>query len=272
MNSIILKLALVSFIGIVGGTGFGLFLSNKGNTTTVTEATTPPTQTAPAPAATNSETGTNLAVLKVAASAEQIILLNSEVNEESVDIIIQQLNRSSAAQRVYLIITSPGGSVIAGAKLIAYMRSSAVQVDTVCTELCASMAFHIFEAGKKRYMTDKSFLMGHSASGAAQGTLPNMLSMLQALNLLVERMDASIAKRANIPIEKFQVMMLRNLWVESVDAVNMGLADGIIHLTYKAAPGELFDVDGELRKRSATKPPRRPGDVRTVIQELRDVK
>lgn len=270
MNSILVKIALLSIVSLIGGTGFGVFISNKTNTA-VTE-TTAPTQTTAAPTPTNSESGTTLAVLKVAASAEQIILLNAEVSEESVDIIIQQLNGTAAGRKVYLIITSPGGSVIAGAKLIAYMRSSAVQVDTVCTELCASMAFHIFEAGKKRYMTDKSFLMGHSASGGAQGTLPNMLSMLQALNLLVERMDASIAKRAGIPIEKFQVMMLRNLWIESVDAVNTGLADGIIHLTYKASPGELFDVDGELRKRNATKPTRRPGDVRTVIQDLRDVK
>ena len=191
-----------------------------------------------------------LPVTHVDAAAGQVILLNTQIDQHSVEIVISKLEEAKNSQsRVYLVITSPGGSVFAGNKLIAYMESSELEINTVCSQVCASMAFHIFEAGKTRYMEGKSLLMGHPAAGGAEGTLPEMLSMLNAIKLLTDRLDAKIAQRAGIPYHKFELMVLKNLWVETPDAIKMGLADKVIHLNYNRDSRGLIDMAEELRKR-----------------------
>lgn len=215
------------------------------------EIYTPPNADAVAPDATIAEPVSidPLSVLRIEASPEQIILLNTEVNETSVNLIINRLNHTPE-KKVYLIINSPGGSVVSGAKLIAYIQSSPVEVDTVCTEFCASMAFHIFEAGKKRYMFDRAFLMGHPASGGASGTMPNMLSMLNAIQRMMDRLDGAVAARAGIPRDQFNVMVLNNIWIESPDAVRMRLADRIIFLAYDMPTDSGFPGEEGRRRRA----------------------
>lgn len=192
----------------------------------------------------------DLPVTHVDAAAGQVILLNTQINPESVDIVISKLEEAKNSQRqVYLVITSPGGSVFAGNKLIAYMETSKLEINTVCSQVCASMAFHIFEAGKIRYMEGRSLLMGHPAAGGAEGTVPEMLSMLTAIKLMTDRLDAKIAQRAGIPYHKFELMVLKNLWIETPDAIKMGLADKMIHLSYDRDSRMVIDMAEELRKR-----------------------
>jgi len=165
-------------------------------------------------------------------NAENVVLFNTQVTDQSVEYAINAL-QSFGDEKVYLVIDSPGGAVFAGAKLVNHIRYSGQNIVTVCDSVCASMGFHIFEAGKRRIMQDKALLMGHPASGGARGTIDEMLTMLNAIKLYTERMDRYIADRAKIPYEQFQLMNLRNMWIESVDAVRLGLADEVAYVNYK---------------------------------------
>jgi ATP-dependent Clp protease protease subunit len=241
------KAVIVGGIVVVAGlvAGFTSFRNSEKVTTSTTEVATPKV--------TNNDPGLNvskLAVTKITPGAGQVILLNTEVSDESMDAVLNQLYAlEGQKERVYLVITSPGGSVFAGNRLVSYLESTNLDVVTVCSQVCASMAFHIFEAGRTRLMEAHSLLMGHPASGGARGTIPEMLSMLNAIKTMTDRMDAAIAKRAKIKYHDFEVSVLRNLWVETPDAIRMGLADGAVHLSFANTIGLTFDTAAVLKSK-----------------------
>jgi ATP-dependent Clp protease, protease subunit len=177
-----------------------------------------------------------LNVQKVTVSSSNIVLLNVGIFEESVAAAIEMLD-NAGGETIYLVLNSPGGSVLAGAKLIDYIKHSGKNIVTVCDNICASMAFQIFEQGKKRLMTSKAMLMAHPASGGAQGTIENMATMINAFRLYVDRMDAAVASRSNIPYDKFKAMVADNIWVETPEALKLNLADGVVHLKTKSLLG-----------------------------------
>jgi ATP-dependent protease ClpP protease subunit len=106
----------------------------------------------------------NVPVKQVKTDVSNVVLFNTPVVEETVDIAIDLLSQIDN-NTVYLVLNSPGGSVIDGTRLMNFIKYSGKNVVTICDNLCASMAFQIFQVGKTRYMTDKAILMAHPASG-----------------------------------------------------------------------------------------------------------
>lgn len=183
---------------------------------------------------------TNYTVENMKVSADSVILFNVPVVEESVEAAIS-LIRASSGNTVYLVLDSPGGSVLAGARLLEYIKHSGKNVITVCDNLCASMAFQIFEAGSRRLMTEKAILMAHPASGGAQGTIENMFELIKMYKSYVDRMDADVAKRSGIEYSKFKALVADNIWAETPEALALGLADGVVHLNVKTSVTSFGD-------------------------------
>ena len=97
--------------------------------------------------------------------ASRTIYLYGEVNHDSAETTIQSLNSmESSNEPIYLVLNSPGGSVIDGASVVTAIEAAQGPVYTVCNQLCASMAAIIFEYGTKRYMLDRTFLNVSSCS------------------------------------------------------------------------------------------------------------
>lgn len=181
---------------------------------------------------------------------EQLILFNTPVMYETVEAAISRLEtlKAKGYKEAYLILNSPGGSVFDGARLVAWIKHSPMKVNTICDGLCASMAAHLFEVGKTRYMTDKSTLMFHPASGGVQGTLQQMESRLSYVSNYVNGLDIDIAARAGIDYKTFRERMLVEYWVETKDAVANGLADNLVFLSYNRASGSALDMEEHMRK------------------------
>lgn len=181
---------------------------------------------------------------------EQLIIFNTPVAYETVEATIQRLEqlKDKGYKEAYLLLDSPGGSVFDGARLVAWMKDSPMKVHTVCDGMCASMAAHLFEAGKNRYMTSKSTLMFHPASGGVNGTLEQMASRLNFITTFVDRMDASAAERAGIDYNEFKRRTLVEYWVETEDAVGNGLADGVAFISYPRDSKKSLDLGEEMRK------------------------
>lgn len=157
--------------------------------------------------------------------------LYDAVDVESVDKVLARLREIlSTENEAYLFIDSPGGSVFAGARLVSYIKDSIKPIHTVAVGMAASMGFHIFEAGSTRYMTSNAFLMSHPASGGTQGTVYEMESLLRFIRIYTEAWDRSIAARADIPYEKFELMTLKNAWLPASEAMELHLADKIVHV------------------------------------------
>jgi len=185
-------------------------------------------------------------VTRINANPEQVLFFNVPVTFESVLITIdflEQISNEGVYDTVYLVLDSPGGSVIDGANLISYMKTSKLKINTICWGLCASMAAQIHQAGHKRLMTEKSILMFHPASSRAQGTLEEMLNQLGTIKKYVDRLDAEVAARAGIPYEVFKQLVVSELWVEAVDAKSMGLTDQLAYIFVKASTGNETALD-----------------------------
>jgi len=182
-----------------------------------------------------------LEVTRIEVDPDQVIVFNTQVNYQSVTMTIDRLNELEAKgyKHVYIVLDSPGGSVIDGANLIAYMKASKMRIDTVCQGICASMAAQIHQVGKKRYMTDKSILMFHPAATRVGGKVEEMLNQLITIKKYVDRLDAEVAARSGIRYETFKQMLVSELWVESVDAIEMGLADEMVYLFNKPNTNSL---------------------------------
>lgn len=173
--------------------------------------------------------------LFIKTSASNVLYLDVPIDTESVNQTLQFLDEMTGPD-IYLVLDSPGGSVVEGARLISYIEHSGKNIYTVCDNFCASMAFQIFEVGKKRYMADNAILMAHQASGGAQGTLENMSEMLNMFKKYIDRMDAKAASRSGIEYSKFKAMVANNVWVDTVDALDLKLADNMIFLSVTGSP------------------------------------
>lgn len=96
---------------------------------------------------------------------DQTVEIYGEINESSEAIAQKITSLAAKGKPIYLLINSPGGSVMDGALIISAIEASKAPVYTICTQLCASMAALIHQYGHTRYMVDRSILMFHPAAG-----------------------------------------------------------------------------------------------------------
>jgi ATP-dependent Clp protease, protease subunit len=149
---------------------------------------------------------------------------------------------------ITILINSPGGSVIAGAQIIAAMQAVKSPVRTVCVELCASMAAIIHSYGTSRLMIDHSILMFHPASGGVEGEVNKMNSKIAFFKKYVDGLNENVAKRAGLTTEQFKAMWEVEHWVDAQDAVSERLSDGIVYVRGSSAL-KLYP-DSEIRMAS----------------------
>lgn len=181
------------------------------------------------PTVTNSVSGIKVKVTKLSPSKSRIVEINSEIGKNMLE-VSNQLRRLDNGEPVYLLLNSPGGSVFDGAQVISQMESMKSPVYTVCTGLCASMAFIIHQYGTKRYGLNRSILMAHPASSGLQGQIPNMLSQVSFLQRYVDKFNLFIANRSGINHDEFERMVSYETWIDAEDALSKNLLDNIVSM------------------------------------------
>lgn len=172
-------------------------------------------------------------VNKLTLNMPQVLILAGEVNGVSSASVIRGIKALQANKApIYLLIDSPGGSVLDGAQVLSAIEASKVPVNTVCMRMCASMAFVIHQFGTKRLAVSRSILMAHPASGGVNpGQIQNMLNLLKTITNYIDKMDAFIAKRAGLGTEEFHAMIAHELWLDAEDATARRFNDEIVYIT-----------------------------------------
>lgn len=167
---------------------------------------------------------------------ERTILILGEVGNNALNAAqtIKELEDQSN-DPIYLILDSPGGSVIDGNVLVSAIESSSAPVYTVCHRICASMAAVIHQYGKQRMMIDRSVLMFHQASASSQGTIDEMKSMTDFLYNYIEKTERFIANRAGMPYEQYKLSNMQNIWIDSEDATQKKFNDQIISINIQSS-------------------------------------
>lgn len=183
----------------------------------------------------------NKTILKVALNKDRVIYLNEAVSFESSQNIANSIKRLQASSKepIWLLIDSPGGSVLDGTTVISEMEASKAPVFTVCTRLCASMAAMIHSYGAKRYNLDRAILMYHPMSAGTQGQVPNMLSQLNSMARFGDKIVANVVNRSKVTKEQYEKLIAYEFWIDSEDALDKGLIDGIVNLNLPSRPEQL---------------------------------
>jgi len=133
---------------------------------------------------------------------------------------------------LYLLIDSPGGSVITGGAIISAMEASPIPVHTICLQLCASMGAMIHQYGVKRYSVNRSLLMFHDAAGGFQGPFQQVMSRMNTINRYVNKMFANVAKRSGQSYKDFMLKIGPEIWVDGEDAVSQHYSDSLVNVVF----------------------------------------
>ncbi len=186
-------------------------------------------------------------ITKLDLPKDRTVIIYGEINEGNDPTIQDILTLGKSSEPLYVVLKSPGGSVLEGAMIISAIEAAKGPVYTICDTLCASMAALIFEHGTGRYMVDRSFVMFHPASGGAEGEIDKMVSRMSTIQRFIGKMEAYVANRANITFERYKQLSGVELWIDSEDAVNNGFAVALVSYTY---PQAFTSVPGANNKLS----------------------
>jgi len=199
---------------------------------------------------------TTLKVTKLNLKSAKIVILNDEVNSETANAVIegiQKANATNSSQPIYLLLDSPGGSVLDGARIISAMQASKAPVYTVCLQICASMAAMILEYGVERYAVDRSIIMFHPASIGAmvQGELDKVVSRFTFLKRYVDKMDYYTAARSGQSYASFKALTSQELWIDAEDALASKLIDKVVRVDI--SPSYQLKLDNASKRKSRAK-------------------
>jgi ATP-dependent Clp protease protease subunit len=129
---------------------------------------------------------------------------------------------------VTLRINSPGGSVFGAQAMVVAMRSYPDQITAQVDSLAASAASVIAAECATCNMAPGSMLMIHRAWGMAIGNEADMRGTADLLSKIDGQISESYARRSGGEASSFLDLMAAETWFTAQDAIDAGLADGIV--------------------------------------------
>lgn len=182
----------------------------------------------------------------VTLTADNLVVLADEVNEETIGKVIDQARKADAAKNqlrfsakrapLYLFLNTPGGSIQSGLELIEALQGLQRPIHTVSL-FSASMGFQIVQSLGDRLVLRNGVLMSHNAygqfSGAFGGLRPGQVD--SRYNLWLSRMtalDNQTVKRTKgkQTLESYQKSYDHELWLDGPQSVAEGYADKIVQI------------------------------------------
>jgi ATP-dependent Clp protease protease subunit len=164
---------------------------------------------------------------------ENSVVFNQAVSEEFVSKkTLELLIKSSKTSPIYLVLDTPGGSVVSGLRFIDVIKSLKIPVHTV-TLFAASMGYQIVQELGTRYITPSGTLMSHrGAVSGIGGQIPGELnSRLNFIASMLSGMSDRASKRVGVTKEQYDASIINELWSFGQQAVDTNQADEIINVT-----------------------------------------
>jgi len=171
-------------------------------------------------------------VQNVVLTTDNFVSMDFEVNMESVEYVILKLDSLDKSKPRYLYIRSPGGEVIAGTRLVEYLRSEDGKGVVAIAQFSASMAFVTLQASETRLITRTGVLMSHGISGGVQGNIEQIEKQLDFMRKLENMLLDLIADRIGITREELREKHTPEWWIVGADeAVKANAVDGVASVT-----------------------------------------
>jgi ATP-dependent Clp protease protease subunit len=177
---------------------------------------------------------------------DRIVFLGGVVDDSSSNVVVAQmlfLSNEDSKTEIHFYINSPGGSISAGLAIYDTMQFIRCNVATYCVGQAASMGAVLLAGGVagKRYLLPNSRVLLHQPmiSGVLQGPAMDLEIEAQEILRLRARLYDILSKHTGQTAQKIEKDCDRNLWLDSEEAIQYGLADRIL----QKAPEIVKDQD-----------------------------
>jgi ATP-dependent Clp protease protease subunit len=166
---------------------------------------------------------------------DRIVMLTTDVNEVSANLVVAQLlflEAENPNADIMFYINSPGGVVTEGMAIYDTMQNIKCDVSTVVMGQACSMGSLLAQAGTpgKRYMQPNARHMIHQPSGGSHGQATDMLIQVNEIlemkrNLTQIYVDHNTANKS---FEELAADMERDNFMSAKAAIQYGLADLLV--------------------------------------------
>lgn len=129
---------------------------------------------------------------------------------------------------IRLYINSPGGDIIGGLALIAFMRSVESPVHTIVAAEAASMAAVIAVAGDRRFAYPQARWLLHRGKSSAQGDADDVAIAAKEIKVRDGQADLIVVNHTKIPPDRLKKMQVKDKWLGTPEALKWGLIDEVI--------------------------------------------
>lgn len=168
------------------------------------------------------------------------IFFRSKVNDSSIDSLIQTINnknnelldiesellvKSVKPNPLYLFITSEGGDLLAGFRAVDAISRSRIPIYTVVDGYAASAATLMSVVGKKRYITEHSYMLIHQLSGETYGKFWEIKDDFKNSKSFINHMYKIYQDHTNMEEEELKNIMSHDIWWDSTKCIDKGLVD-----------------------------------------------
>ena len=164
---------------------------------------------------------------------ERVIFLVGEVNDQVANVLVAQmlfLESENPDKDIHFYINSPGGAVTAGLAIYDTMQFIKPDVSTMCIGQACSMGSLLLTAGAKgkRFSLPNSRVMIHQPSGGAQGQATDIEIQAREILYMRQRLNQIYVEHTGQAIEKIELDMERDRFMNAVDAKTYGLIDDVL--------------------------------------------
>jgi len=164
---------------------------------------------------------------------ERVIFLVGEVNDQVANLLVAQmlfLESENPDKDIQFYINSPGGAVTAGLAIYDTMQFIKPNVSTMCIGQACSMGSLLLTAGAKgkRFSLPNSRVMIHQPSGGTQGQATDIEIQAREILYMRQRLNQIYVEHTGQPIEKIELDMERDRFMNAVDAKTYGLIDEVL--------------------------------------------
>lgn len=198
--------------------------------------------------------------------SDRRIALNGPIVEDTADYVqarIDYFNNQSSEYPIFIVIDrSPGGSVMAGYKILKAMDGSPAPVYVVVKSFAASMAAGITTMAKRSFAYPNAVILHHQMLSGRYGNLSEQRDEMKEMEEWWRRLASPIAKKMGISLDDFIKQMYKNRasgdWQEFADkARELKWVDDIAETIREESLLKNPDVYSEQK----TETPARPGEL-----------
>lgn len=185
---------------------------------------------------------------------ERIVMLGTQVNDQSANLIVAQLlylSSQDAQKDIQLYVNSPGGVVYSGFGIYDTMQYVQAPVATTCVGFAASMGAVVLAAGApgKRAALPNSRIMIHQPHGGAEGQAADIEIQAREMLYIKERVTEILARHSGQSVERVEEDADRDYFLSAEEARDYGLVDAVI----RQSPTSSASLDDRFNGQSSGK-------------------